>query len=185
MVMTWYWWYIIIFNLLYLILFRLQVWGCECWQWLQGQQCFLVKPFDGISMSIKIVIGKYCHYDHHCEGLHEVAHPKHHQRWLHGVPLRCQKLSRRLWWIYNVIRLEENISNFAWINLLCRGVPTNTFNDNCGDNHRTRDNHPEETEDERFDWNDNKQWWNTTITITRGWEVWLKWQQAKMKHSCD
>ena len=48
-------------------------------------------------------------------------------------------------------QLEENISNFAWINLLCRGVPTNTFNDNCGDNHRTRDNHPEETEDERFD----------------------------------
>ena len=34
-------------------------------------------------------------------------------------------------------QLEENISNFAWINLLCRGVPTNTFNDNCGDNHRT------------------------------------------------
>ena len=55
MVMTWYWCYIIIYNLLYLILFRLQVWGCECWQWLQGQKCFLVKPFDGISMSILII----------------------------------------------------------------------------------------------------------------------------------
>ena len=36
-----------------------------------------------------------------CTGLYEVAHPQHHQRGLHGVSLRGEKLSGRLRWLYN------------------------------------------------------------------------------------
>ena len=35
-----------------------------------------------------------------CTGLHEVTHPQHHQRGLHGVSLRGEKLSGRLRWLY-------------------------------------------------------------------------------------
>ena len=39
-----------------------------------------------------------------CTGLYEVTHPQHHQRGLHGVSLRGEKLSGRLGWLYNSLR---------------------------------------------------------------------------------